>query len=155
MPHDRVALLAPVPLEHLLDGAPVAAQQGKVAFGSRAFLVFHELDGLRDDEEVDVYIYASHGHSAGVPRVTWQARYVRHVHALNGAHPDGMRYRPPSTGQYSTDNAGYWALFWEVVALKPLAEGDTFPVHALRGYTQKRAFRKTYVPRGPVIVQAL
>jgi hypothetical protein len=36
----EVALLAPVPLEHLIDGVAVCDQQGKVAFGSRAWEIF-------------------------------------------------------------------------------------------------------------------
>ena len=38
----EVALLAPVPLEHLIDGLSVCDQQGKVAFGSRAWEIFRE-----------------------------------------------------------------------------------------------------------------
>lgn len=38
------ALLAPVPHDHLLDGADVCANRGKVAFGSRAWEVIRRLD---------------------------------------------------------------------------------------------------------------
>ena len=56
----NVALLAPVPEEHLLDGVNVIHVEGRVAFGSRAWEVFRELDALRKGDPVDVYIYASH-----------------------------------------------------------------------------------------------
>ena len=34
-----LALLTPVPLEHLLDGEAVAASEGRVAFGSQAIVI--------------------------------------------------------------------------------------------------------------------
>ncbi len=43
----NVALLAPVPLVHLMAGADIAKREGRVAFGSRAWDVFRELDALR------------------------------------------------------------------------------------------------------------
>lgn len=56
----EVALLAPVPLEFLIEGIAVCDRQGKVAFGSRAWEIFRKLDELRNGQPVDVYIYASH-----------------------------------------------------------------------------------------------
>lgn len=56
----HIALLAPVPLEHLLDGETTARTEGKVAFGSRKWDTFRQLDALREGMPVDVYIYASH-----------------------------------------------------------------------------------------------
>ena len=43
----NIALLAPVPLEHLTSALEVLEVEEKVAFGSKAFLVFHELDRQR------------------------------------------------------------------------------------------------------------
>lgn len=73
-----LALLAPVPLVHLQDGAVVCAQESKVAFGSRAWELFRELDNLRNDSLVDVYIYASQAPGAR-PEATWHARYLGHA----------------------------------------------------------------------------
>ena len=101
-----IALLAPVPLEHLEDGMEVCQREGRVAFGSRAWEVFRKLDELRNGLPVDVYIYASH--DPGIRRlvVSWSGIYVGHVESVNGAHPEGMRFRPPSTGKSEDDNRG-------------------------------------------------
>jgi len=88
----HVALLAPVPLEHLIDGKKKSDIEGRVAFGSRVWELFTELDTLRKNMPVDVYIYASHGGGNRDFEVSWHARYVRHVNSEMGAHPDGMRY---------------------------------------------------------------
>lgn len=42
-----IALLAPVPLEGLQGGAMVCAERGSVAYGSRAFETFLQLESLR------------------------------------------------------------------------------------------------------------
>src|SRR5206468_3141526 len=102
----------------------IAADQGRVAFGSRAWEVFRELDGLRKGQPVDVYIYASHTEGPQVFAVTWHAEYIAHVDGIAGAHPAGMQYRPPSTGKYPSDNEGKWAVFWEVQKLRQLPERD-------------------------------
>jgi len=150
-PH--VALLAPVPLEHLEDGAQVCARQGKVAFGSRAFLVFVELDQLRQGEMVDVYLYASHAHEDGPIRATWVATYIGFVKSLDGSHPAGSKYRPPSTFKYPTDNKGHWGLFWEVTELRRLPEEEAVLVREMRGWKQKAKYSKFFVPEGPLIIE--
>jgi hypothetical protein len=71
----NVALLAPVPFEHLNDGQEVVQKEGKVAFGSRAWETFRELDKLRKGMPVDVYIYESHGGGHYDFKVSWRARY--------------------------------------------------------------------------------
>ena len=103
----NVALLTPVPLEHLVDGQEVVHKEGKVAFGSRAWKTLRELDKLRKVIPVDVYIYESHGGGHFDFKVAWHGRYVRSVEVSSGAHPDGMKYRLPSTGKYADDNIGY------------------------------------------------
>jgi len=87
----HIALLAPVPLEHLVDGQKTAESEGKVAFGSRAWEVFRELDTRRKGMPVDVYIYASHSDGQREFEVSWHGRYVGHVEGRMGAHPDGMK----------------------------------------------------------------
>ena len=150
---ESVALLAPIPLEHLEDGAVVCAQQGKVAFGSRAFEKFVELDALRDGAPVDVYIYASHTVRDGPATATWCARYVGKVNGVNGAHPDGRRYRPPSTFEHESDNKGHWALFWEVADLRRLSEEEVVLVRDLRGWNHQKKYDKFFIPEGPLIIE--
>ena len=103
-----VLLLAPVPLEHLLDAGAVCGAEGKVAFGSRAWEVFRELDVEQKGAPVEVFIYASGDPSSERLEVSWQGRYVGHVQGKNGAHPEGLRFRPSSTAQYlkSSNGAG-------------------------------------------------
>ena len=152
---DRVALLAPVPLEHLADGAAVCRKRGKVAFGSRAWEVFRELDLLRQGQPADVLIYASHAGVSGPPRVTWRAEYIGQVESRRGAHPDGMTYRPPSTAQYAGDNEGHWAVFWEVRGLRRLSDEELISIRDLTGFKAKSRYRAEFVPQGPILVLAI
>src|SRR6267143_4545033 len=136
----HIALLAPVPLEHLLDGETTAKAEGKVAFGSRAWELFRELDALRKGMPVDVYIYASHAEGQRDFEVSWHARYIRHVDGEMGAHPDGMKYRPLSTGKYPNDNSGHWAVFWEVEDLQPLLKEQRMVLAGLTGFGKKKSY---------------
>jgi hypothetical protein len=148
----NIALLAPVPFVHLADGEQVSKEKGKVAFGSRAWEVFRDLDTRRGNEPVPVLIYASMTVHDGPPAVTWNARYIGHVNAKNGAHPDGMKYRPPSTGEHPSDNAGHWAVFWEVDQLHPLPDLRVILIKNLQGLSGKY-YKPGFVPEGPIIVQ--
>lgn len=149
----QIALLAPVPLEHLEDGIDVCKKEGKVAFGSRAWEVFREVDTLRSESPVTVLIYASMSDTDEPPAVTWRAQYVGHVEGKNGAHPEGMRFRPPSTGNYESDNRGWWAVFWEVAALEALSKSQQLLIKELQsrsgGY-----YKPEFVPEGPIIIPA-
>ena len=149
----HIALLAPVPLEHLLDGKTVAETTGRVAFGSRAWQVFRELDSLRKGMPVDVYIYASHSAEHRDFEVSWHARYLGHVDSIMGAHPEGMKYRPPSTGQYPSDNSGHWAVFWEVEDLQPLPKDQQTSLGDLTGFGKKKAYGHAFPPEGPLLIE--
>jgi hypothetical protein len=63
----NIALLAPVPLEHLLAAQKIFETERKVAFGSQRYDLFRQLDKERNGQPVDVYIYASRrdGHPEG------------------------------------------------------------------------------------------
>jgi hypothetical protein len=148
---DDVALLAPVPLEHLQDGAMVCAERGRVAYGSRAFETFLQLESLRKDQPVDVYIYASHAEPAGAPTATWHARYLGFVKSKHGAHPEGEKYRPPSTFKYPDDNNGWWAIFWEIERLRELPQEEQILVRKFFGLGRKTPYKKTFVPEGPLL----
>jgi hypothetical protein len=145
----NVALLVPVPLEFLLDGQRVGEREGKVAFGSRAWQVFRELEELRSGHPVDVYIYASHTDGPLVLDVTWHAEYMGHVDSIAGAHPAGMQYRPPSTGKYANDNEGHWAVFWEVQGLRQLPTPNRLRLADLAGFAKRNAYRPGFVREGP------
>lgn len=148
----EIALLAPVPLVHLQDGVETCASKGKVAFGSRAWEVFRELDELRAGRDIPALIYASMANSDGPAVVSWQAQYIGHVDSRNGAHPAGMEFRPPSTVEYASDNLGWWAVFWEVRDLKEIPEEQRLSVQEI----QSRAgqyYKPSFIPEGPIIVQ--
>lgn len=155
MTKSTIALLAPVPEEHLISGLEKCYAAGKIAFGSRAFQVFRDLDEVRGEDPVDVYIYGSGGSKFGPPKVRWHARYVGHVDAKAGGHPDGMQYRPDSTKRYGTDNVGHWAVFWEVVELRQLKNEDSIPMNMFRGWQTRKNYVSSFVPEGPILVEAL
>lgn len=148
-----VALLAPVPLEHLKDGSEVCEKEGRVAFGSRAWEVFRKLDVLRSDLPVEVFIYASHARRAPRLVVSWKALYIGHVESDNGAHPDRMKFRPPSTERYLEDNHGYWAVFWEVQDLRRLDEGQHIPTGRFWGLEKRKSYGSNFVPEGPILIR--
>lgn len=149
------AILAPVPEEHLVDGCDVCQEKGKVAFGSRAWEVFREADRERAGQPVEVLLYASHLVDGGRSRavVTWRAEYIGHVETKTGAHPAGMQYRPPSTAKYESDNAGHWAVFWEVAELRRVPPDQQVEISSLRGVGKKKYYGKDFVPEGPLRIE--
>ena len=150
-----IALLAPVPLEHLISGLPVCKAAGKVAFGSNAFQTFRDLDLLREDLTCDVYIYPSDSGLFGKPKIRWLATYIRHVDSNNGRHPDGMAYRPTSSEAYPSDNLGFWACFWEVSDLRELSSSDALSMNRLKGAKTAKSYVSGFIPHGPVIVDPI
>jgi len=150
----HVALLAPVPLEHLISGAEVCAKEGKVAFGSRAFEAFAKLESLADGAVCEVLIYASDAKSSGPPKVTWRARYEGFVEAKVGRHPAGMKFRPPTTAQYHGDNEGHWFIFWEVSNLRQLSASEQIEISKLKSEGAKGNLAKTFIPIGPIVIEA-
>jgi hypothetical protein len=149
-----VALLAPVPEEHLLSGQETERQSGKVAFGSKNWELFNTLGELLKGDESDVLLYASDAlHPLNPPTATWSARFVGFTVAVNGAHKNGMRYRPASTAKYPLDNQGNWTVFWEVKNLKPVSPG--IKISLLRGFEKPHSYLKNFIPKGPVLIQAI
>ncbi len=149
----HVALIAPVPHEHLLDACKTIEQEGKVAFGSMKWELFRELDSLREGLQVNVFIYASHTDDYPAPEVKWQGQYIGHVESRGGAHPDGMRFRPASTGKYSNDNSGHWAAFWELAVLQQVPPGKRIQLADLTGFGKKKAYGHPFVPEGPLLIE--
>jgi len=146
------AILAPVPLEHLISGQEVSDSKGEVAFGSMKWEFFQKLDADRDGQPIPVLIYPSYDQSDKLPGciVSWYGEYVRCVASKNGRHPDQMEFRPESTEQYKADNAGHWAVFWHIKGLKQLPANKHIPIGKLQ--TVKGGWRKDAPPRGPELV---
>lgn len=154
-PTTAFAILAPIPEEHLHEGARVCTEKGKVAFGSRAWQVFQEVDRERGVQPVEVLIYPSHPLTGGRSKAiaTWRALYIGSVNAKRGAHPDGMTYRPASTNKYETDNSGYWALFWEVGNLRSVGVAGAVKISSLKGLGKKKFYAPDFVPEGPLRIE--
>ena len=141
-----LALLAPVPEGLLEEGAQVCQARGKVAFGSRAWELFRQLDCERDGSPVDVYIYASHSEHPS-KSVTWGGRYVGHVEGVDGKHPEGRRYRSRLALE---DGTGWWAVFWEVEDLHRI---EPIAVSRLTSYREGKPYASSFVPEGPILIE--
>lgn len=151
-----MALLAPVPEILLISGREACAKEGRVAFGSRDFLVFRQLESLLAGKSCDVFIYASWAANPlpGLPKVTWRAKYLRvHDARPDGSPPKGI-IRPPSTENDPRDNKG-WAVYWEVSDLALLPKGEHLPVSQLRGFDSGKTYTKGFRPERPLIIAAL
>lgn len=148
------AILGPVPEQHLADGQAVAATEGFVAFGSRKWELFREVDRLRDGQDVPVLIYPSHEDIEGklTFMVAWTGWYIGHVASKMGAHPAGMKHRPPSTAAYPADNSGHWAVFWHVRDLAPLPSDRVVRISSLESYKKPGFWRMNAPPLGPEVV---
>lgn len=153
MPEDRppLGLLAPVPEKYLEDAAWIASHYGKVAFGSRKFELFRELDLHRKEQqdEIPVYIYASHPERQVGNLITWTGRYVDSVESQAGDYPGRRKFRPAETDP--EDREGYWAVFWHVTDLVRLDEDRQFDVGRLRRWPSGRK-HQSFTPEGPIKV---
>jgi hypothetical protein len=143
------AILAPVPEEHLLSWQK-DGEQTKVAFGSMAFELFRQADELRGEKAVEVFIYASLAENRPLnSEVSWHGLYVGHVPSRSGRHPQGMKYRPPSTASEKPT----WAIFWEVEELEPLS--SPIAIASLRGLGKKSKYQPRFTPEGPLLIEYL
>lgn len=149
---DHAALLAPIPEEHLVDGLDTIRRYGKAAYGSRAWQVFRELDDIRGDEPVPVYIYASHAEVRIGSKVTWQALYIGHVEAPGGSYPDSLKFRPESATRHPADLEGHWAVYWHITELERLEEEDWIDIADVRRFSTQKPYGDGFVPEGPIIV---
>jgi len=145
------AILAPVPLQHLESGLDICSKEGSVAFGTRKWEFFRDLDEKRDGQPVAALIYPSHDEDLPAKLtfiVSWFGWYVRSVDSRRGFHPDGMKYRPPTTE--ITDNKDNWATFWHVEGLRELPRVKQLPIGRIQGI--RGGWRKNAPPRGPELV---
>lgn len=148
-----VALLAPVPEVLLVDALDVCAREGKVAFGSRDFELFRKLDDLRAGQPAQVLLYASQAAGRFKAETSWRAIYVGHVESKNGAHPAGMKFRPPFTANSPSDNLGHWAIFWEITSLERVPPGQGHRLRDLRGLGKRSYYKPDFIPERPYLVE--
>jgi hypothetical protein len=149
----NVALLAPIPRVYLPEGQLLCQLQGKAAFGSRAWEVFRELDGLRHGLPIDVYIYASHADPPSDLEASWRAIYIGHVDSQGGAHPEGMKFRPRSTSKHPNDNQGWWAVFWELTDMHEIPKAKRIRIADFTGYGKRSSYKHAFIPEGPLLVE--
>ncbi|MBW4576285.1 MAG: hypothetical protein KME08_13490 [Aphanothece sp. CMT-3BRIN-NPC111] len=143
-----LAILAPVPEEHLKSGKIICDREGKVAFGFSDKGFFDKVDSERQGAEVEVLIYASQTKQPIGLKVSWRAVYIGCVNALGGKHPEGDRFRPETTRSDSN-----WNAFCEVRDLRPLP--NPIEISTLRGYGKKpvETYSAKFVPRQPVCIK--
>lgn len=146
-PTADVALLTPVPAQHLTSGLDVCEATGFVAFGTDSGLVLSELKQVVDTEHpADILFYASETAHAGQPVATYRGRFVGYDGAVGGKAKSGWaKHRPPTT---ATDGA--WLSFYLVSDLRRLEV--PVPLSALTKRGNKGKFAKNFIPLGPVII---
>ena len=147
-PDADVALLAPVPKEHLLSGLTICAEQRAVAFGTddgMTLSTFAYLIG--EGGTADVLFYATHSTEAGAPSASYRARFERYVGGLaNGkAPPSCAHLRPPTT---ATDGA--WKSFYIVSDLRKLPV--PVAIKSLHKHGTKGELNPSFKPHGPLII---
>jgi hypothetical protein len=102
---------------------------------------------------VRVWLYASWNNDQPVPlSATWSALYIGHVESKGGAHPQGMRYRPPTTAAYADDNEGWWAIFWHVTGLRELPAAERVPITTMTPWKGRRPCGHPFEPEGPILI---
>ena len=144
-----LALLMPVPWEHLADGETVCKREGKVAFGSNAFEILHKFQE-GGGVGTHVLIYSSHEHLPGVPEVTWRAIFLGMAKGEDYSANDLRQFRPESC--WAEDRSGLgWGCFIELADLERLADTDSIPVRDIQTRSGK-AHAPDFVPRGPTVV---
>jgi hypothetical protein len=75
----------------------------------------------------------------------------RLVEAKGGAHPNGMKFRPPTTDKYPDDNEGYSYTFWEVEGLD--RTDRPVPVASFAKYGSHKPYGHPIVPEDPMAVE--
>ena len=144
-----VALLTPVPEEHLISGLDICNKIGSVAFGSDSVMTLSEFAHLVSDSTAYVLFYASQSTVSKTPSATYRGRFVKYVGALatGKAPPSCSDFRPPTT---ATD--GPWQSFYVVSDLCELDE--PMPLNKLSKANVRTKLKANFVPLGPLIVAA-
>lgn len=146
-PTADVALLTPVPEQHLEAGMLRCAETGFVAYGTDSGMVLSEFASLVDEEhQSDILFYASESARRGTPVATYRGRFVAYEGAVGGkAKPAWAGHRPVTTA-----GDGSWSSFYLVKDLRRL---DTpVPLTSLKKRNNKGKLAKSFIPLGPVII---
>lgn len=147
-PTADIALLAPVPEEHLLWGLRTCQETGFVSFGTDAGEALSELRLYADaDHPADILFYASHPkQGSAVKAATFRGRFVGYEGAVEARKKGWDKHRPKST---QTD--GKWSSFYLVANLQRL--DVPIPISSLPKRNGKgKKLAKNFVPIGPTLI---
>jgi hypothetical protein len=146
-PTADVALLTPVPKQHLESGLERCAETGFVAFGTDSGMVLSEFRLAVDpDHPADILFYASETSKGGPPAATYRGRFAGYDGAVDGrAKKVWAQHRPPTT-----QHDGAWQSFYLVSNLRKLE--IPIPLTTLTKHGNKGKLAKTFVPLGPLII---
>jgi hypothetical protein len=150
------ALLAPVPESHLQSGLESIAQQFDldiippfVVYGTMAFEVFAEVERLRKDKAVEVFIYAtdSTGDRPLNAEVTWKGLYIGREQASGGGRYRGKAIHRPAATASERDK---WGIFWKVTQLEAFKTG--LPIGKLQAFTTHKPCPPRLIPDAPLLI---
>ena len=71
-----------------------------------------------------------------------------------GRHPDGMKYRSPTTAKYPGDNVRHWAIFHHVADLTKLPKEQRIETPLLYPFGKAKSYIKTTKIEHPVIIRS-
>lgn len=147
-PTADVALLTPVPQQHLESGLKRCAETGFVAFGTDSGMVLSKFRIAIDaDHPADILFYASETSKAGPPSATYRGRFAGYDGAIAGrAKKAWAQHRPPTT-----EHDGAWQSFYLVSDLQKLE--IAIPLSSLTKHGKKGKLAKAFVPLGPLIIE--
>jgi hypothetical protein len=154
-----LALLAPVPREHLGDALEICEATGNVAFGSGSpteessgawsFDFFSQDILVKEEGHLPVLIYASHDKDTGPLHASYRGIYNGFEKALT----NGKHHTPVERPKTALATDGRFAIFWKVKSLEELKVGSQFALKNLRTrQSGKPGMAVSFVPRGPQLV---
>lgn len=149
-PTADIALLTPVPAQHLESGMKVCTETGFVAFGTDSGMVLSEFRLAVDEAQpADILFYASESSRLGPAAATYRGRFAGYDGAVSGrAKRDWAKHRPPTT-----EHDGAWQSFYLVSDLRKLDAPIVLTTLTKHGSAGKLS--KTFIPLGPLIVDTL
>ena len=146
-PTADIALLTPVPAQHLGSGLRVCTETGLVAFGTDSGMVLSEFRLAVDEgHPADILFYASESSRAGPAAATYRGRFAGYDGAVSGrVKTDWAKHRPPTT-----EHDGAWQSFYLVSDLRKLDAPIVLTKLTKHGNAGKLS--KAYIPLGPLII---
>jgi hypothetical protein len=146
-PTADVALLTPVPSQHLESGLSVCTETGFVAFGTGSGMVLSEFRLAVDKgHPADTLFYASESSRVGPAAATYRGRFAGYDGAVSGrAKKHWANHRPPTT-----EHDGAWQSFYLVSDLRKLDTPIVLTTLTKLGAAGKLS--KAFIPLGPLII---